>query len=161
VKALYGSSKSFLLTGSTRKDLPWEITGLQVTFSEPIVTASAASLTGITATGFSGLGTNTLTWTFSPIAQGSITAKLSGSGASPISAGTGGALGNGAGFTQAFKVLWGDYNADGAVNATDATILNNFILFSTYNIYADINGDGAVNSADLVIVQTRQGTSIQ
>ncbi|HEX3877625.1 MAG TPA: dockerin type I domain-containing protein [Bryobacteraceae bacterium] len=55
----------------------------------------------------------------------------------------------------------GDYNADGAVNAADATILNNFILFSTYNIYADINGDGAVNSANLVIVQTRQGTSVQ
>lgn len=56
----FGSQK-YDLIGSTRYDLPWQITGIQVVFNAPIAAADAHSLTGVNATGFSGLSTNTLT----------------------------------------------------------------------------------------------------
>ncbi len=164
-KVLYGSQSDNLSAkpalGKTRTQLPWQITGIQVTFSEPITHGNLNSLSGIPATGFSGLGTNTLTWTFNPISNSTISAFLQGSGANALTDAAGHGLGNGGGFTQAFKVLWGDFNGDGVVNATDLNSVTAVVNSGGYNIYADMNGDGRVNSADLAIVHSRQGTTQQ
>jgi hypothetical protein len=156
---LFGS-QSYNVIGSSRTRLPWEITGFQVTFSEPITTGNVNSLTGIPATGFSGLGTNTLTWTINPVALGSFTAALAGSGSNALADANGHGLGNGAGFSHALKVLWGDFNDDGVVNLQDEMLVNT-ATHNPYNILADMNGDGLVNASDVMIVRTRIGTSQQ
>jgi hypothetical protein len=63
----------------------------------------------------------------------------------------------GAGFTVPLKVLWGDFNDDGKVNASDLTLVNN-ARAAAYNIFADLNGDGVVDLNDVQIVRTRNGT---
>ena len=66
---LFGS-QSYNLIGTTRKRLPWQVTGIRVVFSKT-VSGNASSLSGASAvTGFSGSGSATLTWTLSPLAQG-------------------------------------------------------------------------------------------
>jgi hypothetical protein len=157
---LYGS-RSYNVIGSTRKRLPWDITGIQVTFSQPITSGNAGSLAGVAATSFSGLGTNTLTWTFNPIPQGSFSVVLAGSGPNALTNASGQGLGGGAGFTQALKILWGDFNADGVVNSVDLTDVTNLTHTLAYNAYADMNGDGVVDAKDVAIVQSRLGTSQQ
>ena len=154
---LFGA-ESYSLIGSARNRLPWEITGIQVVFSQPISTANANSLTGLTTTGFSGLGTNTLTWSVSPIPLGSFSTTLLASGANAIKDANGNALNGGTNFTQNFKVLWGDFNDDGVVNASDSVLVN-AARSSPYDIFADMNGDGVVNATDVNIVRTRIGTS--
>jgi hypothetical protein len=151
-------SGSYNVIGSSRTRLPWEITGIKVTFSEPITAGNVNSLTGIAATGFSGLGTNTLTWTINPTALGSFTAALAGTGSSALADANGHGLGNGAGFSQALKVLWGDFNDDGVVNSQDEVLVNT-ATHNPYNILADMNGDGVVNTSDVLIVRSRIGTS--
>ena len=47
----------------------------------------------------------------------------------------------GAGFNQNLKILWGDFNDEGIVNASDLTLVNN-ARSQPYNIFADVNGDG-------------------
>jgi hypothetical protein len=158
-KALFGS-QSYDVLGSSRTRLPWQITGIQVAFSEPITAGNAASLAGIPASGFSGLGTNVLTWTFNPIALGSFTAALAGSGANALTDAAGHGLGSGAGFSQALKVLWGDFNDDGSVNSQDQVLVNTATR-NPYNILADMNGDGAVNVNDVLLVRNRIGTSLR
>ncbi len=64
---LFGS-QSFNMASSTRNRLPWTITGIRVVFSKPVL-ATAAGLSGLSATGVSGSGTNAVTWTLSPIAN--------------------------------------------------------------------------------------------
>jgi hypothetical protein len=155
---LFGS-QSYNVIGSSRTRLPWQITGIQATFSEPITAGNAGSLAGISATGFSGLGTNTLTWTFNPIALGSFTVTLAGSGADALTDVAGRALGNGAGFSQPLKVLWGDFNDDGSVNSQDQVLVNT-ATHNPYNILADMNGDGVVNATDVLLVRSRIGTSL-
>jgi len=155
---LFGS-QSYNVMGSSRTRLPWQITGIQATFSETITAGNAGSLTGISATGFSGLGTNTLTWTFNPIALGSFTVTLAGSGADALTDVAGRALGNGAGFSQPLKVLWGDFNDDGSVNSQDQVLVNT-ATHNPYNILADMNGDGVVNATDVLLVRSRIGTSL-
>ncbi len=157
-KVLFGS-ESYNLIGSSRTRLPWEITGFQVTFSEPMTTGNVNSLTGIAATGFSGLGTNTLTWIINPVALGSITAALAGSGSNALADANGHGLGNGAGYSQALKVLWGDFNDDGNVNSQDEVLVNT-ASHNAYNILADMNGDGVVSASDVLIVRNRIGTSL-
>jgi len=155
---LFGS-QSYNVIGSSRTRLPWQITGIQVTFSEPITAGNVSSLTGIAATGFSGLGTNTLTWTFNPIKLGTYSAALAGSGANALTDAAGHVLGNGAGFSRALKVLWGDFNDDGYVNSQDQVQVNT-ATHNPYNIFADMNGDGVVNSTDVLFVRSRIGTSL-
>jgi hypothetical protein len=157
---LWGS-ESYNVIGSPRNRLPWQITGIQVVFSEPIATGNVNSLagTGITTTGFSGLGTNTLTWTITPIALGNFPTVLAGSGADALKDMNGNALTNGAGYNQNLKILYGDFNDDGLVNAQDTVGVNNAIS-NPYNILADMNGDGVVNIADVQIVRSRGGTSL-
>lgn len=152
-------SRNYNVTGSPRTRLPWEITGIQVVFSKPIAAANAASLSGVSVTGFSGLGTNTLTWTITPVAVGNQTTLLAGSGANAIKDAAGQALGGGGGFSQNLKILWGDVNDDGIVNVQDGVAVNNARL-GTYNIFDDLNGDGVVNLTDIEILRMRIGTSL-
>ena len=154
---LFGS-QSYNVTGSARNRLPWQITGIRVVFSEPIASGSAGSLTGATVTGVTGLGTNTLTWTITPTSIGAFTLQLSGSGTNALKDAAGNALGAGAGFAQPLKILWGDFNDDGAVSASDLVGVNGAVT-APYNIFADMNGDGVVNIADVQVVRTRTGTT--
>src|SRR5207237_2247300 len=78
-KVLFGT-QSYNVIGSTRFDLPWQITGIQVVFSKPIASGDVNSLTGLTTTGFGGLGTNTLTWTISTLTVGNFATTLLGTG---------------------------------------------------------------------------------
>jgi hypothetical protein len=158
IKVQYGG-ESYDLIGSKRSRLPWRITGIQATFSEPIIQGNARSLSGIAATGFAGLGTNTLTWTFHPISQGEFTAFLEGSGPNRLADAAGHGLGNGQGFTQPMKVLWGDFNGDGVVNGKDLASVAAVANTATNNAFADLNGDGKVNAADVAIVGSRQGAN--
>jgi Dockerin type I domain len=157
---LYGS-KSYNLIGPERSGLPWQIAGIQVTFSEPITSGNASSLAGVAATSFTGLGTNTLTWNFNPISQGSLTAFLQGSGPNALTDAAGHGLGNGGGFTQALKTLWGDFNGDGVVNMRDLDGVTNLAHLRRYNIYADLNGDGKVDGSDSAIVRSHLGATQQ
>jgi uncharacterized repeat protein (TIGR01451 family) len=157
---LFGTVGNYAMIGSTRNRLPWEITGVQVTFSKPITTGNINSLsgTGITTTGFTGLGTTTLTWTIGPLALGKFTATLAGSGANSLKDSMGNALGLGAGYSQNLKILWGDFNDDGTVNAQDEVLVNQARALA-YNQFADMNGDGVVNVLDVQIVAQRNGTN--
>ncbi len=146
--------------GSPRVHLPWQITGIRVTFDEPVVSADLNSLTGVSANGLSGVGTSTLTWTISPLSLGSFSTTLQGSGPDALKDGGGNGLGGGAGFSAALKVLWGDFNDDGKVNASDLTLVNN-ARAAAYNLFADLNGDGVVDSNDVQIARLRNGTSLQ
>jgi Dockerin type I domain len=153
-----GASCAYNLIGSGRTHLPWQVTGIQVVFSQAITAADINSLTGITATGFSGLGTNTLTWTFAPITNsaGMVAAALATTGPDAIQS-SGGAL-TGANTNENVKILEGDFNDDGIVNASDLTLVNN-ARSGPYNIFADINGDGVVNTTDVTIVRAQNGQS--
>ncbi|NDQ58861.1 MAG: PASTA domain-containing protein, partial [Acidipila sp.] len=157
-KVLFGG-QSYNVTGSTRTRLPWQITGIQVVFSKPITTGGVASLSGVIVTGFGGLGTTTLNWSINPVPQGNLAVALSGSGPNALKDAAGNGLGGGAGFAQALKVLWGDFNDDGVVSAGDLIGVNNATV-SPYNIFADMNGDGTVSVSDVQIVRARVGTSL-
>lgn len=112
--------ESYNLVGAARTaHLPWTVTGITVVFSKPIASGNTASLGGITATGLSGLGTSTLTWTFTGITNATLATTLAGSGANAIKDAAGNALSGGTGFSQAFSVLYGDFDGDGSVTATD------------------------------------------
>ena len=71
----------------------------------------------------------------------------------------GNSLYGGAGFIQAIRVLWGDFNDDGVVDAADLVDVNNNTI-APYNVFADMNGDGVVNVADVQVVRTRVGTAL-
>jgi hypothetical protein len=151
-------SQSYNLIGSPRTRLPWQITAIQVVFSKPIASGSSASLSGLSATGFSGLGTSTLTWTVPATAQGAFATQLAGSGGNALTDAAGNALAGGSGFAQSFKVLWGDINDDGIVNAVDLSQVAG-ATSTAYNRFADLNGDGVVNTADVTVARSRVGTT--
>jgi hypothetical protein len=155
---LFGT-QSYNVIGSSRNRLPWQITGIQVVFSKPIANGNQNSLTGVTTTGFSGLGTNTLTWTVNPMVLGNFATALTGNGLNALSDSAGNPLSGGAGFSQNVKVLWADFNDDGVVNAQDQALVN-AARSAPYNLLADLNGDGIVNATDVQIVRTRIGTSL-
>jgi len=152
---LFGT-QSYNLIGASRMHLPWQITGVQVVFSAPITSANISSLSGVTATGFSGLGTNTLTWTFPGVtnSNGTLAAALVETGPNAIQS-AGGAL-TGSNTSAGLKILEGDFNDDGVINASDLALVNG-ARSAPYNIYADINGDGVVNIADVNVVRTQAG----
>jgi hypothetical protein len=157
LKVLFGS-QSFTLGSIARTRLPWQITGIQVVFSKVITSGNMNSLGGVTPTGFSGLGTNTLTWNVSPISIGAFTATLAGSGGNALTDAAGTGLGNGAGFGQPFAVLWADVNDDGVVNSTDLALVNQ-ARTKPYNILDDLNGDGIVDVNDYLVARGRIGTT--
>ncbi len=155
---LFGT-RSFNLIGTIRTRLPWQITGIQAVFSQPIVSGNVNSLGGVIPTGFSGLGTNTLTWTISALSLGSFVTTMAGSGPNALINAAGTPLGGGTGFSQNLKVLWGDFNDDGFVAATDLVGVNNARV-APYDVFADLNGDGTVDTSDVQVVRTRIGTSL-
>jgi len=131
-----------------------------VTFSEPITAGNVTSLTGLATTGFSGLGTNTLTWTFSPISLGSFATSLLGTGANALKDAAGNALYAGAGFSQAIRVLYGDVNDDGYVASNDMVQTYGGTA-APYNLFLDVNGDGVIDIAgDVMTVRSRIGTLV-
>ena len=154
---LFGS-ESYNVIGSARSDLPWQITGIQVVFSKPITSASTSSLSGVTPTAISGVGTNTLTWTISPLTLGNYKAVLAATGPNAVQDAAGNSLAGGS-FTQALNVLWADFNGDRSVTSADVVLVNN-ARAAAYNIFADMNGDGVVNVTDVNIVRSRIGTSL-
>jgi hypothetical protein len=161
-RVLFGRKK-FNILGSSRFDLPWRITGIQVVFDAPVVTGNINSLTGIASTRFTGRGTNTLTWTFPAISKGSFAAALADSGPNAIKDAVGNPT---AAFSQAFKVLYGDFTDDGLVDAADeAGVRANLtppynLIPSGYNIFADLSGDGLANLVDVGIARSRKGNSL-
>ncbi len=157
---LFGA-QSYNVIGAGRNRLPWQITGIQVVFSKPITAGDMSSLsgTGITTTGFSGLGTNTLTWTIAPLQLGNFPTALQGSGAHALQDAQGNALGGGTGFSQNLKILYGDLNDDGVVNSQDLVLVN-AARSQPYSIFADVNGDGVVDLTDVTLVRGRSGTTL-
>ncbi len=145
LNVLYGT-EAYNVIGSHRTRLPWQITGIRAVFSEPIASASAGSLQGATVTSFSGLGTTTLTWNITPISNGTTYIQLLATGPTGIRGASDDPLAGGAGYQHSLKVLAGDFNDDGAVNAADITGLLNAGT-QPYDTFADINGDG--RSGDL------------
>jgi hypothetical protein len=155
---LFGS-ENFNLIGSTRFDLPWQITAIQVVFSEPIKSGNVNSLTGVSTTGFSGLGTATLKWNISTPTEGNFATMLVGTGTNALKDAAGNPLVGGNGFAQSFNVLYGDFNDDGVVSSSDMVGVHNATA-GPYNIFADMNGDGVVNLADVQIVRTQIGAQL-
>jgi hypothetical protein len=153
---LFGT-QSFNMAGSTRNRLPWKITGIRVVFSEP-VNASTLSLTGVTVTGLSGSGTNTLTWTINPLMIANASTAVLGTTGNAVTDLAGNPLNGGVDFNQIVKVLYGDFNDDGFVTPQDGVLVNSATV-QPYNKFADINGDGVVNTADVAAVRTRLGTT--
>jgi len=151
---LWGS-KVYTLGDSNRNRLPWQITGIRVVFSEVIATGNAASLMGVSATDLSGLGTNILTWTIRPISSGSYVLSLADSGANALRDFAGNSVTGDS--KPTIKVLWGDVNDDGVVNAADLSLTMSQNRYSSYNIFADLNGDGVVNVNDVQIARTQVG----
>ncbi|MFO0910381.1 MAG: hypothetical protein U0794_18885 [Isosphaeraceae bacterium] len=133
-QVLFGT-RSYNIIGSSRFDLPWQISGIRVVFSEPITSGAQASLSGLPATGFSGLGTNTLTWTITPTFQGSFATLLLANGGNALKDAAGNALGNGVNFTQAFKVLEGDFDDNGVVDSRDMVSLNAAVAQLTASLW--------------------------
>lgn len=156
----WGSESYNLVSAARTTHLPWTVTGVTVVFSKPIGTATAASLSGFSAQGVSGVGTSTLTWTVNPVSNATISAALSGSGANAIKDTAGNPLAGGSGFTQALSILYGDFNGDGAVTSTDMVDVN-AARSAAYNLFADINGDGVVNTTDVSLVKGLEGATQQ
>ncbi len=142
------------LIGSNRYDVPWQITGIEVVFSKPIDTADVNSLTGLSTTGLSGLGTNTLIWSINTISLGTFSTALLNSGADAIKDAAGNTLATP--FDQNFKVLYGDFNGDGVVSSADFLGVY-YAMSQPYNIFADLNGDGVVNNTDVQIARSQIG----
>jgi hypothetical protein len=161
-RALFGR-KNFNLIGSTRNVLPWRITALQAVFSEPITTGNRFSLSGLSAYSFTGKNTNTLTWKFIPKTKGSFNAMLADAGANALKDAAGNPI---ASFSQAFQVLYGDFDDNGVVNKNDELGIRAFVAApyqlnpSGYNIFADLSGDGIVNLIDVGIARARKGQSL-
>jgi len=154
-RVLFGT-QSYSLLGSTRNRLPWQVTGIQVVFSKPITNGSAASLAGLAVSGFSGLGTSTLTWEIAPVSQGSAATTLLGTGPNALKDAAGTPI---ASFAQNLRVLDGDVNDDGYVSSSDVVAVNNARALP-YNALADLNGDGVVDLTDVNIVRSRIGASL-
>ncbi len=157
-RVLFGS-QSYNIIGSSRLDLPWQITGVQVVFSEPIATGNLGSLSGLSATSLSGLGTNTLSFAFTPITLGAFATNLAGAGSVALKDSAGNPLFSGSGFAQNFKVLYGDFNGDGVVSSADFVGVYAATAMP-YNVFADLNGDGIVDINDVKIARSRTGKKL-
>ena len=158
---LFGNGLSYNLIGSNRIDVPWTITGIQVIFSKPITTADQNSIQGVglTTTGLTGLGTNTLTWTIAPISVGSFLTSLEATGPDAITDAAGNFLNGGINVTQGLTVLLGDFNGDKQVTSADLSGVN-LARSQPYNIFADINGDGTVDTNDVLLVRAHLGSFV-
>ncbi|MBX9625950.1 MAG: PKD domain-containing protein [Gemmataceae bacterium] len=159
-RVVYGTGRTFNVLGSTRDRLPWAVTGIQVVFNKAVAAGTAKSLTGRDAGTPSGLGTNTLTWTFAkPADLGQLPLGLQGAGADGLADALGNRLGHGTAYDRKVRVLTADYNDDGVVNATDVAAIN-AARTAAYDRLADANGDGVVDAADVTLARGRIGTKL-
>ena len=64
--------------------------------------------------------------------------------------------------TVAMKVLIGDVNGNGTVNATDVVEVKSRIgqPVDTTNFRSDVNANGSINAGDIVITKTNLGTGL-
>ena len=152
-------TQSFDLIGASRLALPWQVTSITAVFSKPIAHANIASLTGVTATGLTGLNTKTLTWTVSPLTAGRFAVTLSAAGPNAVTDAAGNPLAGGAGFGQPFTVLYADVNGDGTVNSLDMIGAFNATK-GPYSQWADLDGNGVDNINDLLIIRSRMGATL-
>ncbi|HEX3146946.1 MAG TPA: dockerin type I domain-containing protein [Gemmataceae bacterium] len=156
-------TKWYNLIGSPRFDMPWAVTGIQVVFDDVVKTGNKNSLTGLTATKFTGLGTNILTWKVPTILKTSVLLGLASSGANALKDAAGNAM---TPFATTLNVLYGDVNDDHLVNAADeaavrAVVAAPFVTGSpNYNIFADLSGDGFVNVFDVGVAHKRRGNTL-
>ena len=156
-QVLFGSQSVTMPGGRT--NLPWTaITGVKVTFSTP-VTGNCSSLAGVSVTGCSGSGTNTLTWTFSALTRASYSTKILGTTANGVMDLAGNPLGGGIDVAQALNVLPGDISDDGNVASNDMVLVNNARALP-YNVIDDVDGDGVVDMNDVNLVRARIGTHL-
>jgi len=162
-RVLFGSTSYDLIggapSGSRQNDLPWLITGIEVVFSKPIANGDVNSLSGVTTTGFSGLGTDTLTWTISPISNGRFATELAGGGVDALTDAAGNPLTAGSGFSQNFNVLYGDATDDGNVTSGDMLVVYRS-RSAAYSIFDDLDGNGAVDMSDVQIARVQNGSSL-
>lgn len=150
-------SETYSLTRSTRTRLPWRIDSIRAVFSKPIAAGDTGSLSGVTATSLNGLGTNSLTWSIEPVSLSSFTLTLATSGPNALRDAADNPI---AGKPSTnVKVLWGDYNDDGVVNAADLAGVNLFTHLA-YTPLADMNGDGLVDASDVQLVRTQIGDTL-
>ena len=72
------------------------------------------------------------------------------------------ACGNAVAQTVCLKALFGDFNGDSAVNASDLILVRNNLnkVASATNFTADVNVDGAVNASDLILVRNNLNKAI-
>jgi hypothetical protein len=162
-RVVFGS-KSYSLNGSNRFDLPWRVTSIQVVFNEPITAGAAASLTGLAADRLAGLGTTTLTWRLAtPLVNGSPATALADTGPNALTDRAGNPIRP---FSRGFNVLWGDFDANGVVDARDELAVRGHQTgpyqpgSAGYNLFADLSGDGIVNLVDVGIARSRTGTHL-
>lgn len=176
-QVLYGNGLSYDLLTNPARDLPWQINGIKVTFSEPVnATANSLQISGLgdlslTGATFSGSGTTVLSWTLAKAAMNAnVTATLLSSGANGIVDSNGGHPLDGnpshAGpdnFAQAVQVLYGDVSGDGLVNSLDAIdelLRQRGLGVPVADIFLDVNGDGVVDANDLNIVRAQSGKKL-
>jgi sugar lactone lactonase YvrE len=144
------------LLGSTRNRLPWKIERIRVLFSQAITSGAPASLAGLPVIGLDGLGTESLTWTLSPLTIGSFSAALATSGAAALRDEFGTAV---APMSFAFRVLWGDVNDDGVVSAADMVAVSQARAHWD-NPFANLNGDEVIDLQDVQVVRDHIGTHL-
>jgi hypothetical protein len=157
----FGSHGTFDFNASTRKDLPWQITAIQIVFDTEVNGSMAGlSLTGhkgaLAVATFSGNGTKTLTWTLAnPIQADRVKLALTGI----TDAFEGMALSGGNPYLRSFNVLYGDFDDNGVVDSRDAAAIGK-LIGGAYNIFADVNGDGMVDASDVLACKQRQGSHL-
>src|SRR5205807_2544245 len=137
-------------SGDSSPRLDYSATGsLSGTIKDANNNAATLTLAAPGAAAFSGLGTDTLTWTISPVSLGVFGNSLLGTAADAIKDAVGNAITT---FNENLRVLWGDVNDDGVVSSADVVAI---LIASrgTYNIFADLNGDGKVDTVDAQIAR--------
>jgi hypothetical protein len=169
---LYAGGHSYDLLANPARVLPWKITGIRATFSEPVVgTLQSLSFSGTgapTLKSFFGSGTNTLTWWFTkPVSSANMTASLASDGGNGIIDTHGAPLdGNGSSpspLSQAIEALYGDVDGSGMVDNTDVGDIMAYINSQpepVAPVFLDVNGDGSVDSKDVAIVRGLHGSHL-
>jgi hypothetical protein len=84
---------------------------------------------------------------------------LSANGGNALKDAAGNALNGGTDVSQNVKLLWGDFNDDGVVNASDLVGVNT-ARAGGYNIFGDMNGNGSVDANDVNVVRREIGQSL-
>ena len=158
-------SKSMSIVNLTR-DLPFfDITGIKVTYSDPVnISGTGLTLTSTVAgpryapvKAGSGQGVTFETWTL-PTAIGIDRLMLALDQPHTVAANAT-SLDLFGPTSQAFNVLPGDFNGDGVVSSADVTDVNNLTI-GAYDVWADLNGDGTVDINDVKLARTKIGTSL-